>query len=222
MDQNKPNVAASLMTIHYVITRALSVSIANATRFIDNWNMNKPLLEGYRNYVLSLMSVLNGHHLTEDELGFPFFKDVLPAMPFDRLTLEHEEITKIIRQITTIAESFSEHDHAAEKFRNLIELLKKLIDIWHPHIKTEEEFVNPETLEKLLTVEQHLELIKKFGEHSMKNSGPDYLVMPFIYYNLPAEIRVNIEKAWPVEVTGNLIPVVWKDKWVSMSPFLLT
>jgi len=222
MDQNKPNIAASLMTIHYVITRALSVSIANATRFIDDWNTNTTLLEGYKNYLLALVSVLNGHHLTEDELAFPFFKDKIPAMPYDRLTLEHEEITKITEEIRTIAESFSEHDQAIEKFRQLTELLKKLIDIWHPHIKMEEEYMSAEKLDKLLSVEQHLELIKSFGEHSMKNTGPDWLVIPFILFNLPPEIRVNMERALPAEVTGHLVPVVWKDKWISMSPFLLT
>jgi hypothetical protein len=44
---------------------------------------------------------------------------------------------------------------------------------------------------------------------------------PFLLYNLPTEERAIIAQAMPPIVTRQLVPVVWKEKWEPMSPFLL-
>jgi hypothetical protein len=40
-------------------------------------------------------------------------------------------------------------------------------------------------------------------------------------YNLPVEDRKVFSQGIPAEVLQNLVPVVWKEKWESMTPFLL-
>jgi hypothetical protein len=58
---------------------------------------------------------------------------------------------------------------------------------------------------------------KFFQEHT----GPAYLVMPFVLYNLSPEDRAITSQGFPEMVTKQLVPIDWKDKWVSMQPFLL-
>jgi len=55
----------------------------------------------------------------------------------------------------------------------------------------------------------------------MKNFGPHYLVVPFMLYNLEPGPRSILASRLPSEMTEQLVPVVWKDRWASMKPFLL-
>ena len=55
----------------------------------------------------------------------------------------------------------------------------------------------------------------------MKNFGPHYLVVPFMLYNLEPVPRSMLASRLPSEMTDQLVPVVWKDRWASMKPFLL-
>jgi len=41
-------------------------------------------------------------------------------------------------------------------------------------------------------------------------------------YNLSAEDRQGFSQGIPAEIIQNLVPVVWKEKWASMAPYLLT
>ncbi len=54
----------------------------------------------------------------------------------------------------------------------------------------------------------------------MKNSGPEYLVIPFVLYNLTGQDRTMIEQVMPPLVTQQLVPGAWKEKWAPMKPFL--
>ena len=56
---------------------------------------------------------------------------------------------------------------------------------------------------------------------SMRNSGPDYLVVPFMLYDLDPEPRAIMTAALPTVVTEQLVPVAWKDRWATMKPYLL-
>lgn len=61
------------------------------------------------------------------------------------------------------------------------------------------------------------ELIEFFQEHT----GPEYLVVPFVLYNLTTEDRAITAQGLPAIVTEQLVPIEWKDKWAPMQPFLL-
>jgi hypothetical protein len=58
-------------------------------------------------------------------------------------------------------------------------------------------------------------------EHSQEYSKPDFLVIPFLLYNLPLEDRIIFSQGMPPILTEQMVPVVWKDKWAPMKPFLL-
>jgi hypothetical protein len=42
-----------------------------------------------------------------------------------------------------------------------------------------------------------------------------------LLYNLHEQDRQVFSQGMPAEVLQNLVPIVWKDKWASMAPFLL-
>jgi len=58
-------------------------------------------------------------------------------------------------------------------------------------------------------------------EFSMKHMAPDYLVMPFILYNLSKQDREALAGMLPPIITQKLVPIDWKPKWESMKRYLL-
>jgi len=70
-------------------------------------------------------------------------------------------------------------------------------------------------------VEEQLKLVRLFGEHGQKNAVPPHLTVPFMLYNLPVDERKVFSQDMPAEVIHNLVPIVWKEKWESMTPFFL-
>jgi len=216
-EQAKPNVAGSLFTIHAVITRALNVTIENVETFRQQGFPDSTTQQGFADYVRSLVSVLHSHHLVEDDLAFPYLQEKLPEAPYDLLIAQHQEMLLILDQIDLGIDTTG--DEAS--LNDLKVALEKVDAMWHPHIQIEEEHFTIEKTEELIDVEEHLRLIKQFGEYSQQHSGPNYLVIPFILYNLPVELRNIMARAMPPEVTQNLVPIVWKEKWESMKAFLL-
>ena len=74
----------------------------------------------------------------------------------------------------------------------------------------------------LIDREEHIRLSGLFVEHGRKHMGPDYLVVPFLLYNLPPEERAILARMMPPIVTQQLVPMVWKAQWAPMLPFLLS
>lgn len=48
-------------------------------------------MKGFTMYVKCLSSMLHAHHLTEDELTFPYFQRLLPDASFETLSAQHQE-----------------------------------------------------------------------------------------------------------------------------------
>ena len=71
----QPNFTSQMLRIHSIVTRGLAISSNNCKYFIENNNFDPLYLEGFLNYNRALMSFVHAHHLSEDELVFPFFKD---------------------------------------------------------------------------------------------------------------------------------------------------
>ena len=104
---------------------------------------------------------------------------------------------------------------------NLILLLHKIRELWHPHIAIEEEHFTLDRFATLLPVDEHQQMGQLCMRHMQQTTGPDYLIVPFLLYNLTPEKRSVFAKDMPPIVTTELVPVVWKDKWAPMRPFLL-
>jgi hemerythrin-like domain-containing protein len=216
----QPNVAKDLARIHSVITRALRVAAERSQAFAQQGYPDASTREGFASYVRSLVSVLDGHHLLEDELAFPYLRDKLPEAPYDLLMAQHREMLPILEQIKATIEAAAEVS-ASGALNDINRALTQIAGIWHPHIQIEEEHFTPEKTGLLIDAEEHLRLSRMFGEYSQQHTSPDYLVVPFILYNLPAEQRAIQAQAMPPIVTQQLVPIAWKEKWASMVPFLL-
>ncbi len=222
IESNAPNVASDLLRVHSIITRALSVTSEKSQRFAQEGFPDASTKEGFLCYARSFVSVLHGHHLTENELAFPYFRDKLPDAPYDLLIAQHQELVHVLDEIKAAIEEVSEEPQAAKALNRLNQTLRRLGDLWHPHIDIEQEHFTVAKLEALINREEHIRLGKLFVEHSQKHTGPGYLVVPFLLYNLAPEERVILARNMPFLLTYLLVPVIWKARWASMRPFLLS
>jgi hemerythrin-like domain-containing protein len=214
------NIADSFYNIHNIITRGLGVSLEAVQRIIQSSFNNKKDHEGFFNYIRSLSSVLNAHHLTEDDLAFPYFRDKLPQAPFDNWTYWHHKMVEILDEINLAMEKCEKKDQLEAGLRDMENALARLKEGWPYHIQPEaDEFISK--ADALVPVEEQLRLVKLFTEYVLQHALPLYLTVPFMLYNLPLEDRKVFSQWIPAEDILNLIPIVWKEKWASMAPFLL-
>ncbi len=220
-ESNIPNVGVELLRIHSIITRGLRVAIEQSQSFAGRGYPSATMREGFISYVLSLVSVLDAHHKVEDQLAFPYFKDKFPDAPFDLLTTQHQSIVPMLDQLKTTIGEIAAHTQEGQSLNKLCLLLKGIDEFWHPHIRIEEDHFTVGKLGAAIPPDEQMRLIKLFMEHSQQNAKPDFLVVPFLLYNLSPEQRSAMAKAMPPLVTEQLVPVVWKEKWEPMKPFLL-
>ncbi len=214
------NIAASFLKIHDIITRGLTVSIETVQRARQHGFQDKHSREGLFNYIRALSSVLHSHHLTEDEVAFPYFRDRLPEAPFDTLIEWHREMVVILDEIKLAVEECEKGDQLESGLRDLEAALAKLDESWQPHIQMEmDEFIAK--ADALVPVEEQLRLVRRFTEHGLEIAVPHYLTVPFLLYNLPPEDRAVFSRELPAEMIQRLVPVVWKERWESMRPYLL-
>ncbi len=221
-EQNTPNITEDLLCIHAIITRGLNVSIEKGRLFVQDGYPDASGREGFVAYVGSLLSVLHAHHLTESELFFPYFRDKLPDAPIDLLMAQHRELEPVLQQAKAATDEVSAEAGAGAALGRLNDLLGKIADSWHPHIRIEEDHFSVDRLATFIDAKEHDRLARAAMEHSQQHSGPDYLVVPFLLHNLPPDRRAIFARLMPPVVTQHLLPVVWKDKWEPMRPFLLS
>ncbi len=220
-EQNSPNIAEDLLCIHAIITRGLNVSIESGRLFAQDGYPDASAREGFIAYVGSLVSVLDAHHLTESDLFFPYFRDKLPDAPIDLLMAQHRELEPVLQQAKAATDEVSAEPRAGAALGRLNDLLGKIADFWHPHIRIEEDHFSVDRIGTLIDAKEHERLAVAAIQHSQQHSGPDYLVVPFLLHNLPPDRRAAFARSMPPVVTQHLLPVVWKEKWEPMRPYLL-
>lgn len=218
--QDTSYVAASFYHIHNIITRGLTISLASVREALQRGFPDEGHREGFFNYVRALASVLNAHHLTEDEIAFPYFRDKLPGAPFDLLTRWHQEMVGMLAEITQAVAKGEGNAQPGSELADLENALSRLDDSWRPHIQAETDAFIIKA-DALIPVEERLRLVRLFGEHGQKLAVPPYLTVPFLLFNLPVKEREAFSQGMPDEVLQNLVPVVWKAQWQSMTPYLL-
>ncbi len=214
-------ISEGLKRIHAVFTRAIAVSIEYSWEYAQKGFPDPAIQEGFTNYIRSFVSLLNSHHLTEDELAFPYFKKLIPTAPYDRLSEEHQQIVVLLDQIQSATEAATLGDHPKENLNEMNRLLVKLQQMWHPHIHTEETDFDKDKVNQGYSHEEQDRMNTEFAQHSANHSGPDYLVLPFMLYNLTPDDRTEMIRLLPPIVTQQLIPIAWKEQWKSVQPFLL-
>jgi len=217
----RPSVAKDFKRIHSVITRGLQITLEKVQEMMHNKNPGPQTFNGFLDYTRSLVSFMHAHHSTEDDLAFPIFKKKSLDAPYDVLMNDHMKMQKILTEIDPVLQKLASYKQKRSAAKKLHNLLRTLNDIWGPHIQIEESHFTENDIDARFSEEEQKQMSEQFAEHAMKNSGPDYLVIPFILYNLGGEDRKIISQLMPPVITQELIPITWKEKWTPMKPFLL-
>jgi hemerythrin-like domain-containing protein len=220
-NENQPDIGEDYVRFHKVMTRGLSVSLQNINKFLQIGKLEKLNREGFIKYVQSFSSVLHGHHQAEDEKIFPYFKDKLPEVPYERLTSEHVIFNDGLQEIKTGIEHLNSENDELDALKLLKSGLEKIDQIWHPHIQIENTQLYERVRSLNIDLEEMIILQKEDKKFFQEHTGPAYLVMPFVLYNLSPEDRVILTQGSPKIVEKQLLSIDWKDKWTPMEPFLL-
>jgi hemerythrin-like domain-containing protein len=221
LESHESSLRNGLITIHAVITRALEVTKTRSQSFAQQGLSDASLRSGFVSYVGTFVSVTNAHHLTEDELLFPYFREKIREAPFDLLMAQHREVARLLDEIKAATDEAESGSQAGGPFSRISRTATELAELWYPHIANEESIFTSERLDAAVASDEQLRLTRLATEHGMKHSGPDYLAVPFILYNLSPEDRAAMSEQMPPIVIQQLVPVAWKGKWEPMSPFLL-
>lgn len=208
-------VAGSLLSIHKVISRALSVSIQKCDEYLGKQGIPPEEAAGFLMYVTTLKWITHSHHLTEDDMVFPCFRDKLEA-PYTRLQDDHQAIARILVNLDKCLSEIS--SGGVGKLR---EVLGEFDKLWGPHIRIEEEHFTADKLKPVAGMQEQVDLAAQFAEHGKKNAGPGPLALPFLFYNLEGTDREAFLMPFPWIVKKVLVPIFWRGKWKPMSPFLL-
>ncbi|HBE42225.1 MAG TPA: hypothetical protein DDW27_13630 [Bacteroidales bacterium] len=81
-------VVEGLLRIHKIISRGLSISIRKCDKYLVKQNIPSGEITGFSMYLSSLKWVTHAHHLSEDDIVFPCFKDLIEA-PYNLLKDDH-------------------------------------------------------------------------------------------------------------------------------------
>jgi hypothetical protein len=176
---------------------------------------------GFADYVRSLTSVLRAHHLAEDEVIFPLFRELMPGAPYEQLAEEHLRMIPVADEIRLKVDGAIGDSDYRESLERIDILMADLARIWRAHIAVEEDHFASAKVDAVMSVEMQDLVLSRIGEANQKYSGPDYLVVPFTLFNLSQEDRASLAELMPQVEKQRAIPVTWKEKWQPMSPFLL-
>jgi hemerythrin-like domain-containing protein len=221
VEAEKPNVGADMLRVHRVITRGLEVSSQRGAVFAQEGFPSAAIQEGFLVYLRAMAGVLDAHHLSEDEVVFPYFREKMPDAPYEKLMADHRAIVGVLEKLHKAAEAVAATAGSAESVRSLNGVLATLWGFWHPHIAIEETYWSPEAIAALMSEEENLQLGQKIGESSQKHLHAPPVEIPFVLYNLAPEDRAIMAKAMPPVVVKQLVPLVWRAQWAPMKPFLL-
>jgi hemerythrin-like domain-containing protein len=221
VNKNQGDVGTDIIRFHRIITRSLEIVIQNVNKYLETGSIKETEREGFLKYIQSFSTVMDAHHVLENEKIFPYFKNKLPDAPYERLMTQHEwvktALSKIGEGINNLKSNVDELDSL-----NSIKTGLKLIDkIWHPHIRIEEEQIYGRVGSLNLGLEETKRLREEFSQFFEEHAEPASLVVPFLLYNLSEEDRAIQSQLIPEIVTKQLVEKDWKDEWAPMQPFLL-
>lgn len=220
MESTTPNLAQNLICIHKVITRGIAVGLSTGEGYLKTGFPVPQERLGYSSYTHCLATVLGAHHTGEDQIGFPEFKKVLPSAPYAQFSIDHHKVEMLLidlrRAITDLSGDTPDYG-----LQGIVNGLDKISEIWYPHIKLEEENFSEKALNSVFSNEEQKRISDAVGKHSSEHSEPPYWVIPFVLFNLERTDRETMAATIPPTVVNELVPIVWKDQWAPMKPYLL-
>jgi hemerythrin-like domain-containing protein len=208
-------VIGGLLMIHKIIMRGLIISIRKCDEYLLMKTIPHGEAEGFSMYVSTLKWVTHAHHLSEEEIVFPYFKEYIEA-PYERLKDDHLKISSVMVSLEQCLPEIS-----SGRVGRLREVLNDFENLWGPHIRIEEENFTTKRLPAALGIKEQISLSEKLARHGSKNSGPGPLALPFLFYNLDGKDREVFMRPFPWIVKKVFVPIIWKEQWKPMNKFLL-
>lgn len=219
--ENQEDAGTDIIRFHRAITRSLEIVIQNVNDFIEIGAVEEQKREGFLKYIQTFSTVMNIHHVLENEKIFPYFMDKLPDAPYERLITQHEWVKAALSQINSLIDDLQSNVDELESLDSLKADLRQIEKIWHPHIRIEEEHIYGKVGSLNLSLEETNRLREEFSQFFEEHAEPASLVMPFLLYNLSPKDRAIQAQQLPKIVTKQLLSVDWKKEWASMQPFLI-
>jgi hypothetical protein len=219
-NNNLPNLAGDLLRIHKAITRGLIVGVTRGSDFIREDFPDQSLQQGFALYLQALIAVVSAHHLGEDEIAFPAFKQKLPTVPFERLGADHITIETALDLVKSTLPELAGANPAAALVK-AIAGLKSILAVWTPHIDIEQTAFSSTAIAGVMTPAEQAQVAGALAKHSQEHVGPPFFAMPFVLFNLAPADRAEMAAMMPKMVIQELIPGEWKEKWAPMKPFFL-
>ncbi len=216
-----PNFGADLLRIHAVISRGLTVTKDRSLSFSQEGFHTEEMWEGFLDYARTLLTVLQSHHHLEDVLVFPELKKRIPGAPYEMLLAQHEAMRPILDEVDATIKESAALPEAREPVFTMHEALKRVTEIWYPHIRIEEDHFTVARIAQLYTIDERATIGASIADHDKEYSIPADMVIPFVLFNLTPEDRSVMIQLFPPLVIQQLVPVAWKEKWAPMKPFFL-
>ena len=136
MENAKPNIGVLMVHIHNAVTRGLDVAIERSDYYMKNGYPDAKTQDGFVTYARTLGLLINAHHMTEDNVVFPYLRPILPDAPFDKLSADHKTMDGILEEIQVAANMMAVQPQGGEPLKNLNSAMARIAEIWHPHITT--------------------------------------------------------------------------------------
>jgi hypothetical protein len=220
MAENDKILENYFLAIHKIISRGAHIAVKGARKFVDTGFPGEDEKQGYLNYLKGLILMFDSHHLTEDEIAFPYFQENLPETHFEWLHEDHDLITGFIEELEPLVEALEGENDLSGNLEKLLTVLEKIDDRWVQHLNLEVgEFVNQ--IDGLASYEERVDLLKKFYAFSESLIQPYYLSLPFMQFNLEAADRQNWIGGFSPELVDKLESEEWIEKYQSMEPFFV-
>ena len=223
-ESHQPHLAVSLRAVHTVITRALEITRTEALSLQREDPIDPTRVRGFGDYVGVLATVVDAHHRTEDDLAFPYFRELLPDMPINKLMADHKRMETLIERFADASRRMvpsAQREVISAAATDIAQTAGDLLEIWGLHIAIEEQYWSRQTIDSVISAEENARLNRLYLEYDQKLAQPASVVVPFMLFNLPPDERGVFTDEMPEEVTGHLVPEVWKPEWEAMTPFLL-
>ena len=219
-NNNLPNLAGDLLRIHRAITRGLTVGVTRGSDFISEGFPDQSLQQGFALYIQALTAVVSAHHLGEDEVAFPALKQMLPAVPYERLGADHISIETALGLVKSTLPELA-GVNPANALAKAVDGLKSILAVWMPHIEIEQAVFSSTAIAGVMTPAEQAQVSVALAKHSQEHVGQPFFALPFVLFNLASADRAEMAAMMPKIVIQELIPGDWKEKWAPMKPFLL-
>ena len=126
-----------------------------------------------------------------------------------------------MQEINAGIDHLTSENNELESLKLLKSGLGKIDQIWDHHIQIKNTQLYGQIGSLNIDLEEMIRLEKDDKKFFQEHTGPAYLVMPFVLYNLSPEDRAILTQGSPDIVAKQLLSSDWKDKWTPMQPFLL-